>query len=129
MRTIASIGPGSVKRVTEASAPRPIAHGSGLASAPRSARAAAARPPWPEASCACARPMHSELVTSRSISSVVITGAAAAGPSSAAISGTPMKPLFGNAATSAPNAASFKCTRGDSVARTVAATISSAAAR
>ena len=36
-----------------------------------------------------------------------------------------MKPRFGNAATKAPKAASFRCTRGDRVTAMVKATISS----
>ena len=39
---------------------------------------------------------------------VAIAGPAAAAPSKATSSGTPMKPVFGKAATSAPNAASFQ---------------------
>jgi hypothetical protein len=54
--------------------------------------------------------MHSELVTKRSASTVQITGPAAAGPSSATSSGTPMKPVFGKAATSAPKDAFFRST-------------------
>ena len=61
----------------------------------------------------------------RSTSNAQITGPAAAAPSSAVSSGTPMKPVFGNAATSAPNAASFICTRGDSVTAIVKATMPS----
>ena len=46
-----------------------------------------------------------------SASTAQITGPAAAGPSSATSSGTPMNPVFGNAATSAPKAASRGGTR------------------
>ena len=70
--------------------------------------------------------MHSELVMNMSTSRVVIIGPAAAGPSIATISGTPMKPEFGNAATSAPNAAFFRSTLGPSVTAMVKNTISSA---
>ena len=73
--------------------------------------------------------MHSELVTSRSASIVAITGPAAAGPSSATSSGTPMKPELGNAATSAPKAASRVPTRAFSETATVNATTTSAASR
>jgi len=86
----------------------------------------AARAPWPEASCACARPMHSELVMKMSTRMVQMAGPAAAGPSSATSSGTPMKPVFGKAATRAPNAASFRCTRRLQVTATVKNTSSSA---
>ena len=122
MRTTVSGGPASRTPLADSAAPSPIAHGSGLDSAPRSARSAAARAPGPAApgppapstpgACSsCDKPMHSELVTNRSASTVQITGPAAAGPSSATSSGTPMKPVLGNAATSAPNAASFNPTR------------------
>ena len=70
--------------------------------------------------------MHSELVTNRSARMLQITGPAAAGPSSAASSGTPMKPVFGNAATSAPNEASRKPTLGFSDTATVKPTTISA---
>jgi hypothetical protein len=52
--------------------------------------------------------MHSELVMTMSTTMTTITVPTAAGPSKAAISGTPMKPELGNAATSAPKAASFQ---------------------
>jgi hypothetical protein len=71
--------------------------------------------------------MHSELVISRSTSTVVNTGPAACGPSSAASSGTPMKPVFGKAAVSAPKAASLACTLGERVSAMVPKTIASAA--
>ena len=111
MRTTTSGGPASWMPATENSAPAAIDQGSGLLSAPRSARASAARAPRPAASCICASAMHSEVVMNRSARMVQIIGPAAAGPSSATSSGTPMKPVFGNAATSAPKAASFRCTR------------------
>ena len=57
---------------------------------------------------------------------VLTTGPPAALPSRATISGTPMKPVLGNAATSAPKAASFMPTRSDSVVATVKKTINSA---
>ena len=43
-----------------------------------------------------------------SIEMVTMAGPAACAPSSATSSGTPMKPVFGKAATSAPKAASFQ---------------------
>ncbi len=69
---------------------------------------------------------HSELVMSMSTAIVRIAGPATCAPSSATSSGTPMKPVFGKAATSAPKAASFQPMRGPRVASTVPATISSA---
>ncbi len=73
--------------------------------------------------------MHSELVTNRSASMLLITGPAAAAPSSATSIGTPMKPVFGNAATSAPKAASFICTAADKVTAMVKNTINRALVR
>jgi hypothetical protein len=52
--------------------------------------------------------MHSELVITRSTRMVTMAGPAACAPSSTTSSGTPMKPVFGNAATSAPKDASFQ---------------------
>ena len=111
MRSAVSSGPLVFSPVADSSAPSAIDQGSGFDSAPRTARSAAARAP-PEAPapapCSCDSAMHTELVTNRSASTVQITGPAAAGPSSATSSGTPMKPVLGNAATSAPKLASFR---------------------
>jgi hypothetical protein len=52
--------------------------------------------------------MHSEDVTSVSTMMVTIAGPAAWAPSKATSSGTPMKPVLGKAATSAPKDASFQ---------------------
>ncbi len=60
---------------------------------------------------------------------VRIAGPAAAAPSSATSSGTPMKPVLGKAATRAPKAASFQRMRAFRLNFTVPATISSAQAR
>ena len=73
--------------------------------------------------------MHSELVTIRSASTVQIAGPAAAGPSSATSRGTPMKPVLGNDATRAPNAAFFRSTPSLKVTATVKNTISTAHSR
>ena len=62
----------------------------------------------------------------RSASIEQITGPAACAPNSATKSGTPMKPVLGNAATSAPNAASFRCTRLFRLKLTVKNTMSNA---
>ena len=113
----------------ETSTPTAIAQGSGLDSALRIAVAAACRTLSALPVSARARPRQSELVTNRSTSRVQITGPAAACPSSATSSGTPMKPLFGKAATSAPKAASFSWTLAPCVTAMVKETITSAAAR
>ena len=52
--------------------------------------------------------MHSEVVITMSTMMVTMIGPAARGPSRATSSGTPMKPVLGNAATSAPKEASFQ---------------------
>ncbi len=110
MRTTTSGGPARRMPAAENAAPSAIDHGSGLAMAPRRARRNAWRQPAPAASWACANAMHNELVMNRSTRMVLIIGPATCGPISATSSGTPMKPVFGKAATSAPKAASFRCT-------------------
>ena len=127
MRTITSTGRGNSSPIAPTTAPAAMDQGSGLPATPRRALKAAARPPWPLASCACASAMHSDEVSTMSVSMVLITGPAAAGPSSVASSGTPMKPELGKAATSAPKAASFRFTRAERVNQTVPNTTSSAA--
>jgi hypothetical protein len=64
-----------------------------------------------------------------SIASATMGGPAAAAPSRATSSGTPMKPEFGNAATSAPNDASFDPVAPRCVVAIVIATITSAQSR
>ncbi len=83
----------------------------------------------PAAPPACASAMHNELVMNMSIRMVAIIGPTTAGPNNAASSGTPMKPVLGNAATSAPNEASFSPTTSSSEKATVTNTISSAQAK
>ena len=56
---------------------------------------------------------------------LVIATPAAAAPNNVVSSGTPMKPLFGNAATSAPNAASLMRTRSPSATAIVKVTTAS----
>ena len=51
--------------------------------------------------------MHSDTVTIMSKAMLMMSGEAACAPRMATSSGTPMKPVFGKAATSAPKAASF----------------------
>ena len=78
----------------------------GLRSTPCSARNTARAGPCSVAAPHCDRPMQTEVVTTKSTSSVAMTGPAPASPNSARMSGTPMKPELGNAATKAPMAAS-----------------------
>ena len=68
--------------------------------------------------------MHSDVVTTRSSSSVAMTGPTPPTPSSARISGTPMKPELGKAATSAPMAASGQPAPSRRARQAVAPTIS-----
>ena len=103
-----------------------MAQGMGLSATPRSALRAAAVAPACPAPSSRDRAIHSELVTTRSTSKEAIAGPAAAGPSRATSSGTPMKPVFGKADTSAPKAASFQRIRSFRLQRRVTATISSA---
>ncbi len=70
--------------------------------------------------------MHSEVVMTMSTVIVTMMGPAARGPSRATSSGTPMKPVFGKAATSAPKAPSFQPMRAFRLIVTVKATITSA---
>ena len=70
--------------------------------------------------------IHSELVTSKSSRMVTMAGPAALGPSSATNSGTPMKPVLGKAATSAPKDASFQPMRVFKLMATEKPTITSA---
>jgi len=60
---------------------------------------------------------------------VRMAGPAAAAPSRATSSGTPMKPVLGNAATSAPNAASFQPMRWFMLTATTKPTSTSAHSR
>ena len=52
--------------------------------------------------------MQNVLVNIKSINTVLMTGPAAASPSNATNSGTPMKPVLGKAATKAPKAEFFR---------------------
>ena len=142
--TTCASGAGNCRPLAASSAPSAIAHGSGLVIALRSERTADAANPGAasgdasdssgERAWCCATARHSVLVKIRSISTVPMIGPAARSPSIATSSGTPMKPVFGNAATSAPKAASRSPTPGPlssrrSVAAMVKNTISSALAR
>ena len=106
MASVCSTGAGSVHCAQDASAPSAMAQGMGLAAMPLSAlRSATPAPPgMPRRDSA----MHSEVVTSMSSAMLNITGPALCAPSKATSSGTPMKPVLGKAATSAPKAASFQ---------------------
>ena len=110
--TVCSTGPGSLNDRAEATPPSKIAQGMGLPTTPRSAFRPATIMAWPPLSpgsaSSCDRATHSELVITMSTTINTITGPAVWGPSKAASNGTPMKPVLGNAATSAPSEASFQ---------------------
>ncbi len=130
MRTISFTGPGKGSDVAATIAPSAIAQGSGLLSAPRSARPKGASTPCcvavSLAGRSCARARHSELVKTMSMRMQPISGPAVFSPSRPISSGKPMKPEFGKAATSAPKAASFMLTPGPpGVKRSVMAMVNS----
>ena len=128
--TVRSSGPGSCQRAADSSTPSRIDHGIGLTRMPRSAlrAACAAPPPAAPAPTPSSRdsPMHSDEVTTMSNAIAMIIGPAACAPRIATSSGTPMKPVFGNAATNAPKAPSFQPTRALRVNITTPATTTSA---
>jgi hypothetical protein len=93
---------------------------------PLSAFCAAWATPCSSALSSLESAMHSEVVITMSTMMVTMMGPAARGPSRATSSGTPMKPVFGKAATSAPKAPSFQPMRAFRLIVTVKATITSA---
>ena len=92
----------------DATAPSAIDQAMGLSAMPLSALRAASAAPCSSALSSRDSPMHSEVVTIRSMVMVRMAGPAARAPSSATSSGTPMKPVLGKTATSAPKDASFQ---------------------
>ena len=96
---------------------------------PRSASRAACAKPCSSAPSRRDKAIHSEVVNTMSIMMVTMAGPAAVGPNRATSKGTPMKPVFGNAATRAPNAASFQPTRRFMLTATTKATMLSAQTR
>ena len=66
--------------------------------------------------------MHKDEVNSKSAMMDTMAGPAELGPSKATSKGTPKKPVFGNAATSAPKAASFQRMRSFKLHATTTAT-------
>ena len=109
-----------------ATVPNKIAQGMGLLAARRNACLAARPAPSIPAPSSRDSATHSELVTTISTKIVAIAGPAAAAPSSAVSSGTPMNPVLGNAATKAPSDASFQPITPRLVIKTVAVTMVSA---
>ncbi len=124
--TVLSTGPGRSRLTAEATPPSRMDQGMGLCSMPWSALFAAWAKPCSSAPSSRDSAMHSEVVITMSTTMVTMMGPAAAAPISATKSGTPMKPVLGNAATSAPKAASFQRMRSFRVTTTVKATVTSA---
>ena len=123
------MGLGSAKSAIEASPPEAIAHGNGLFTTLLSAMRAAADAPSVPAPSSRESAMHKDEVKIMSTLIDTIAGPAALAPSSATSRGTPIKPVFGKAATSAPKEASFQFFRGRSHSRvtaTASATINTA---
>ena len=101
-------GAGKLHCKADATAPSTMAQGMGLSATPCNAFLAATSAPWTSAESSRDSAMHSDEVITRSMTMVTIAGPAARAPSSATSSGTPMKPVLGNAPTSAPKDASFQ---------------------
>ncbi len=85
-----------------------MAHGMGLRTTPASALRAATAAPCSPAASMRDRATHSDVVITMSTTMVTMAGPAASGPSKATNKGTPMNPVLGKAATSAPKEASFQ---------------------
>jgi len=119
---VCSTGAGQRHCVAEVKAPKPIAQGMGLAKTPWSALRAAWLAPWAPAPSMRDSAMHKEHVKNKSTKMVTIAGPADCGPNKATSKGTPMKPVFGKAATSAPKEASFQRIRRFKLVATVNAT-------
>src|SRR6476660_3473117 len=106
-----------------------MAHGSGFEMTPLRTLSRAARL-WP----APARPTrdsatHNDVVTVKSTASEITTGPIPRPPVNEVIKGMPMKPVLGNAATKAPNEASFQPMDPFLVVTMLIATISTAQIR
>ena len=106
--TVVATGLGSSSASADASAPNKIDQGMGLANTPLSAFLPACATEAPPCAPRRDRAMHSEDVMTMSTKMVTMAGPAARGPKSATSKGTPMKPVLGNAPTSAPKDASFQ---------------------
>ena len=121
-----SMGSNSVKPNPEDAAPIKIAQGIGLVNTPFKALRAALLAPCSSAPSSRDKAMHKDVVMIKSTKMVTIAGPAAAAPKSATKSGTPIKPVLGNAPTNAPNAASFQPIRRLKLTATTKPTISKA---
>jgi len=124
--TVLATGPASSRFSHEHTPPSKMAQGSGFLSTPSRALRAATAAPCSSAASSSDRARHKEVVMTMSTVIVTIAGPAAACPSRATSSGTPMKPVLGNAATSAPSEASFQRTRALRLTATLKATMTSA---
>ena len=124
--TVLAKGPANSYDMADAKTPKLIAQGMGLASTALSAFLAARAAPCSSAPSKRDKATHSEVVITKSTTMVTIAGPAAPAPNKATSNGTPMKPVFGNAATKAPNAASSQPMRAFKLTATVKPTISKA---
>ena len=124
--TVLFSGAGSSSWMEDAKPPSRMAQGMGLVSMPRRAFFSATAMPCLSAPSRRESAMHSEVVITMSTSMPTMMGAAACAPSRATSSGTPMKPVLGKAATSAPKEASFQRMRWFSVTAMVKPTMTSA---
>ncbi len=129
MASVWSTGPGRRHCSAEATPPSTMDQGMGLVAMPLNALRSATATPCAPAPSRRERAMHSELVMTMSMVSTRMTGPALRSPISATSSGTPMKPVLGNAVTSAPKAASFQPIDPRRVSAMVAPTTSSAHSR
>jgi len=105
--SVEASGAGSTRPLAEATAPSKIDQGMGLDATPVSALFAASQALPPPRSRRD-KAMHSEEVSTISITMVRMAGPTDAAPKNATSKGTPMKPVLGKAPTSAPIAPSFQ---------------------
>jgi len=116
-------GPTNARFCQENTAPSEMAQGKGLRTTLAKALRAATAAPCSPAASSRDKAMHKDVVNTMSTAMVTMAGPAAAGPSKATSSGTPMNPVLGKAATKAPSDASFQRMRGFRLTETVNATI------
>jgi len=127
--TVLATGPASSRFSQENTPPSRMAQGKGFLSTPSRALRAATAAPCSSAASISDRARHSEVVITMSTVMVTMAGPAAAGPSKATNSGTPMKPVLGNAPTRAPSEASFQRIRSLRLTTTLKATMTKAHSR
>ena len=127
--TVLATGEASCRPCQENTPPSKMAQGMGLRTTPARALRAATAIPCSSAASNWDSATHSDVVITMSTTMLTMAGPAAVGPSKATSRGTPMKPVFGNAATRAPSEASFQRMRRLRLTATVKPTISRAHTR